>query len=180
MYAVVNSGGKQYKVQQGQVLRVEKIPGDVGNPVTFEQVLMFSDGESISIGQPALEDIVVEGQIVEQGKSKKIIVFKYKRRKRYRRKKGHRQEFTAVRIDEIKSKAQKKSEIKTDLKRRSRSRRPRRLPRKKSKLKRQHPKKILRRRPRPKRPKPRKLSRRKIPNRKIPKGSQCPDNTLDW
>jgi large subunit ribosomal protein L21 len=110
MYAVVNSGGKQYKVQQGQVLRIEKIPGDVGNPVTFEQVLMFSDGENVSIGQPALKDIAVEGHIVEQGKAKKIIVFKYKRRKRYRRKKGHRQEFTAVRIDGIKAKTQKKSE----------------------------------------------------------------------
>jgi large subunit ribosomal protein L21 len=94
MYAVVNSGGKQYKVQQGQVLRIEKIPGDVGNPVTFERVLMFSDGENVSIGQPALEDVAVEGHIVEQGKAKKIIVFKYKKRKRYRRKKGHRQEFT--------------------------------------------------------------------------------------
>ena len=70
MYAVVNSGGKQYKVQQGQVLRIEKIPGDVGNPVTFEQVLMFSDGENVSIGQPALKDIAVEGHIVEQGKAK--------------------------------------------------------------------------------------------------------------
>ena len=110
MYAVVNSGGKQYKVQQGQVLRIEKIPGDVGNPVTFEQVLMFSDGENVSIGQPALQDTAVEGHIVEQGKAKKIIVFKYKRRKRYRRKKGHRQEFTAVRIDGIKTKVQKKPE----------------------------------------------------------------------
>jgi large subunit ribosomal protein L21 len=114
MYAVVNSGGKQYKVQQGQVLRVEKIPGDVGNPVTFERVLMFSDGENVSIGQPALEDIVVEGHIVEQGKAKKIIVFKYKKRKRYRRKKGHRQEFTAVLIDDIKPKAQKVSETKDE------------------------------------------------------------------
>jgi large subunit ribosomal protein L21 len=112
MYAVVNSGGKQYKVQQGQVLRVEKIPGDIGSPVTFERVLMFSDGENVSIGQPALEDIAVEGHIVEQGKAKKIIVFKYKKRKRYRRKKGHRQEFTAVRIDGIKAKAQKLSETK--------------------------------------------------------------------
>ena len=113
MYAVVNSGGKQYKVQQGQVLRIEKIPGDVGNPVTFEQVLMFSDGENVSIGQPSLQDIAVEGHIVEQGKAKKIIVFKYKRRKRYRRKKGHRQEFTAVRIDGIKEKTQKKPETGT-------------------------------------------------------------------
>ncbi len=114
MYAVVNSGGKQYKVQQGQVLRIEKIPGDVGNPVTFEQVLMFSDGENVSIGQPALKDVAVEGHIVEQGKAKKIIVFKYKRRKRYRRKRGHRQEFTAVRIDDIKTKTQKKSETGTE------------------------------------------------------------------
>ena len=114
MYAVVNSGGKQYKVQQGQVLRVEKIPGDVGSPVTFERVLMFSDGDNVSIGQPALEDVAVEGHIVEQGKAKKIIVFKYKKRKRYRRKKGHRQEFTAVMIDGIKSKAQKSSETKDE------------------------------------------------------------------
>jgi len=114
MYAVVNSGGKQYKVQQGQVLRVEKIPGDVGSPVTFERVLMFSDGENVSVGQPALEDVAVEGHIVEQGKAKKIIVFKYKKRKRYRRKKGHRQEFTAVLIDGIKAKAQKSSETKDE------------------------------------------------------------------
>jgi len=114
MYAVVNSGGKQYKIQQGQVLRVEKITGDVGNPVTFDRVLMFSDGENISIGQPALEDVAVEGHIVEQGKAKKIIVFKYKRRKRYRRTRGHRQEFTAVLIDSIKPKAKKSSETKDE------------------------------------------------------------------
>jgi large subunit ribosomal protein L21 len=112
MYAVVNSGGKQYKVQQGQVLRVEKIPGDVGNPVIFDRVLMFSDGENVSIGQPSLEDVAVEGHIIEQGKAKKIIVFKYKRRKRYRRKRGHRQEFTAVLIDSIAAKAKKSSETK--------------------------------------------------------------------
>jgi large subunit ribosomal protein L21 len=104
MYAVVNSGGKQYKIQKGEVLRVEKISGDVGSPVTFDRVLLFSDGENISIGRPALQDVVVQGHIVEQGKAKKIIVFKYKRRKRYRRKKGHRQDFTAVMIDSIKAK----------------------------------------------------------------------------
>ena len=114
MYAVVNSGGKQYKVQQGQILRVEKIPGDVGNPVTLDRVLMFSDGENVSIGQPELKDIAVEGHIVEQGKAKKIIVFKYKRRKRYRRKKGHRQEFTAIMIDDIKPKVQESSETKDE------------------------------------------------------------------
>ena len=104
MYAVVNTGGKQYKVQQGEILRVEKIPGDVGSPVSFDRVLMFSDGEDVSVGQPVLENIAVEGHIVEQGKAKKIIVFKYKRRKRYRRKQGHRQTFTAVQIDSITAK----------------------------------------------------------------------------
>ena len=70
MYAVVNSGGKQYKVQQGEVLKVEKISGDVGNSVTFDRVLMFSDGENVSIGQPVLDGVSVEGHIVEQGKAK--------------------------------------------------------------------------------------------------------------
>ncbi len=101
MYAVVATGGKQYKVQEGDVLRIEKITGDVGAEVAFDQVLMFSDGENVKIGQPVLEGAQVKGRIVEQGKSKKIIVFKYKRRKRYRRKQGHRQPFTSVKIDAI-------------------------------------------------------------------------------
>ena len=101
MYAVVNTGGKQYKVRQGDILRVEKIPGEVGSPVSFDRILMFSDGENVKIGQPALNDIAVKGHIVEQGKAKKVIVFKYKRRKRYRRKLGHRQRYTAVKIDSI-------------------------------------------------------------------------------
>jgi len=107
MYAVVNSGGKQYKVQQGDLLRVEKLCGDVGSPVTFDRVMMYSDGESVSVGQPLLDSVAVEGHIVEQGKARKIIVFKYKRRKRFRRKNGHRQEFTAVLIDSIKAKGTK-------------------------------------------------------------------------
>ncbi len=101
MYAVVATGGKQYKVQEGEILRVEKLAGEVGSEVAFDQVLMLSDGENITIGQPVLEGAVVKGHIVEQGKNKKIIVFKYKRRKRYRRKHGHRQPFTAVKIDSI-------------------------------------------------------------------------------
>jgi large subunit ribosomal protein L21 len=101
MYAVVNTGGKQYKVQAGDVLRVEKIPGDVGSPVTFDKVLMVADGEDVTIGQPMLQKASVKGTIVEQGKAKKIIVFKYKRRKRFRRKQGHRQAFTADKIDTI-------------------------------------------------------------------------------
>lgn len=101
MYAVVATGGKQYKVREGQILRVEKIPGDIGTSVTFDKVLMYSNGEAVDIGQPVLENVAVNGHIIEQGKSKKVIVFKYKRRKRYRRKQGHRQQFTAVKIDSI-------------------------------------------------------------------------------
>jgi large subunit ribosomal protein L21 len=101
MYAVINTGGKQYKVQEGDILRVEKLEGEIGAPVTFDRVLMFSDGDNINVGTPALENVSVSGQIVEQGKARKIIVFKYKRRKRFRKKQGHRQPFTAVKIDSI-------------------------------------------------------------------------------
>ena len=101
MYAIVNTGGKQYKIQQGDILRVEKIPGEVGSSVSFDKVLMFSDGENVSIGRPVLDNVSVKGHIIEQGKAKKIIVFKYKRRKRYRRKQGHRQQYTAIKIDSI-------------------------------------------------------------------------------
>jgi large subunit ribosomal protein L21 len=101
MYAVVATGGKQYKVREGDVFRVEKLPGEVGDPVTFEKVLLVSDGENLTIGTPLVSDMAVQGRIVEQAKAKKIIVFKFKRRKRYRRKQGHRQEFTAVHVDSI-------------------------------------------------------------------------------
>jgi large subunit ribosomal protein L21 len=101
MYAVVNTGGKQYKVQKGETLRIEKIPGEVGSQVTFDKVLMVADGENVRLGQPLLEKAAVMASIVEQDKAKKILVFKYKRRKRYRRKQGHRQPYTAIRIDGI-------------------------------------------------------------------------------
>ena len=101
MYAIVNTGGKQYKIQQGDVLRVEKIPGEVGSPVSFDKVLMFSDGENVNIGRPVLDNVAVKGHIVDQGKGKKIVVFKYKRRKRYRRRLGHRQQYTEIKIDSI-------------------------------------------------------------------------------
>ena len=101
MYAVVAAGGKQYKVEEGDVLRIEKVVGNVGDALTFDKVLLVSDGENVTIGQPMIENTLVNAQIIEQGKSKKIIVFKYKRRKRYRRKQGHRQRYTAVKIDSI-------------------------------------------------------------------------------
>ena len=101
MYAVVATGGKQYKVQEGEILRVEKLTGEIGSQVAFDRVLMLSDGESVKVGQPVLEGALVKGHIIEQGRNKKVLVFKYKRRKRYRRKQGHRQPFTAVKIDAI-------------------------------------------------------------------------------
>ena len=102
MYAVITTGGKQYKVSEGETFRIERIPGEIGAPVSFDRVLLFSDGKTVEVGQPTLTDVAVTGHIVEQGKAKKIIVFKHKRRKRYRRKRGHRQQFTALRIDTIK------------------------------------------------------------------------------
>lgn len=101
MYAVIATGGKQYRVEPGEVLRIEKIQGDIGSSVDFDKVLMISDEGKVSVGQPVLEDAVVRGQIVEQGKAKKILVFKTKRRKRFRRKRGHRQPFTSVKIESI-------------------------------------------------------------------------------
>lgn len=101
MYAVIASGGKQYKVGEGEILRVEKIQGEVGESVSFDRVLMFSDGENVKIGRPDLADVAVRGHIIEQGKAKKILVFRYKRRKRYRKTQGHRQQYTAIKIDSI-------------------------------------------------------------------------------
>lgn len=101
MYAVLSTGGKQYKVEEGDVLRIEKISGDVGASVSFDKVLMFSDGEKVRVGTPLIDGISISGHIVEQDKAKKILIFKYKRRKNYRRKQGHRQPYTAIKIDSI-------------------------------------------------------------------------------
>lgn len=101
MYAVVAAGGKQYKVEAGDVLRIEKVDGNVGDPLTFDKVLLVAEGDALTIGQPVVENATVNARIVEQDKAKKIIVFKYKRRKRYRRTQGHRQPYTAVKIENI-------------------------------------------------------------------------------
>ena len=101
MYAVIATGGKQYRVEKDDVLRVEKIPGEIGDSVSFDKVLMFADADNVSIGRPMLENVTVKGHIVEQDRAKKLIVFKFKRRKRYRRKQGHRQSYTAVKVDAI-------------------------------------------------------------------------------
>ena len=101
MYAVVATGGKQYRVEPGETLRVEKLSGEKGDTVVLDQILMFSDGETVRIGRPKLENVTVQAKIVEQGKYRKILVFKSKRRKGYKRSLGHRQPYTALRIDSI-------------------------------------------------------------------------------
>lgn len=101
MYAVIQTGGKQYRVTPGEFVKVEKLKGEAGDAVTFEKVLLTSDGESINVGSPFLSDAKVLGRITRQGRDKKILVFKYKRRKGYRKKQGHRQSFTLIRVDDI-------------------------------------------------------------------------------
>jgi large subunit ribosomal protein L21 len=100
MYAVIKTGGKQYRVSEGDRLRVEKLEGAVGDTVQLADVLMLG-GEKVSIGTPLVQGAKVSAQIVTQGFGKKIIVFKMRRRKRYRRKNGHRQPFTELKVTGI-------------------------------------------------------------------------------
>lgn len=102
MYAVIKTGGKQYRVGEGDLLRVEKINGEIGEVVEFDEILMIANGERVEIGRPVLNGSKVVGEIIEQGKGKKVIVFKSKRRKGYSKKQGHRQQYTVLKIKEIK------------------------------------------------------------------------------
>jgi large subunit ribosomal protein L21 len=101
MFAVIRTGGKQYKVAKNDFIAVEKLAGEPGEPVRFAEVLMVGDGANIATGAPLVEGAVVNATVVEQSRAAKIIVFKKKRRQNYRRKKGHRQYQTVVQIDEI-------------------------------------------------------------------------------
>jgi large subunit ribosomal protein L21 len=103
MYAVIETGGKQYRVSPGEVVKTEKLSGNIGDPVSFDKVLLTSDGENVKLGNPYLEDGMVTGHIARHGKDRKIIVFKYKRRKNYRKKQGHRQHFTLIKVEEIRA-----------------------------------------------------------------------------
>lgn len=113
MYAVIETGGKQYRVNEGDVIRIEKLPEGIGSVVTFEKVLLVGAGEKVSVGTPVVDGAEVTGKVVEQDRGKKIIVFKKKRRKGYQVKRGHRQDYTGVLIEKI-NKGKKKAQGKKD------------------------------------------------------------------
>jgi large subunit ribosomal protein L21 len=100
-YAVIRTGGKQYRVSEGDVVRVERLPGQTGDKVTVDDILLVGGNGEVKIGTPRLANAKVTGEIIGQGRAKKILVFKKKRRKSYSRKRGHRQELTMLKITEI-------------------------------------------------------------------------------
>ncbi|MBI2066474.1 MAG: 50S ribosomal protein L21 [Deltaproteobacteria bacterium] len=102
MYAIIATGGKQYKVSKGDRLRVEKLPQEVGSPVCFDKVLLVGGNEKTEVGRPYLSQASVNGKVLEQDRGEKIVVYKYKRRKGYDKKTGHRQYLTTVEITDIK------------------------------------------------------------------------------
>ena len=102
VFAVIETGGKQYKVAQGQKLKIEKLEAEAGAAVSFDKVLLKGEGEQIAVGAPYVAGSKVEAKVVAQGRADKVIVFKYHSKTRYRKKKGHRQSFTEVEITSIK------------------------------------------------------------------------------
>lgn len=101
MYAIIVTGGKQYKVQEGDVFNIEKLNVEAGETVEFNEVLAVSGDEGVTVGNPVVAGAVVKASVVENGKGKKITIFKYKRKKDYRKKQGHRQPYTRVLIEKI-------------------------------------------------------------------------------
>ena len=101
MYAVIKTGGKQYRVSAGQKIKVEQIPADVGSEITLDQVLMVGEGESVKIGTPVVSGAEVKATVVSHGRHDKIKIFKMRRRKHYQKHQGHRQNYTEIRIETI-------------------------------------------------------------------------------
>ncbi len=108
MYAVIRTGGKQYKVAEGDVIKIEKLAGQAGDAVTFDQVLALGDDGGLQVGTPVLDGASVSAELLEQIRGEKIIVFKKKRRKNYRRKRGHRQYLTVLRVTDIAADAEQR------------------------------------------------------------------------
>ncbi len=102
VYAIFEAGGRQFRAEAGDSIRMPLMSGDPGTKVTFDQVLLTADGDKVKAGQPMVKGAKVLGEIVEHGKERKIYVFKFKRRKNYRRKTGHRQQYTEVKITDLK------------------------------------------------------------------------------
>jgi large subunit ribosomal protein L21 len=103
MYAVIKTGGKQYRVKEGEYFNVEKIDTAIGEKITFDKILMIGDGDNVQVGTPILEKATVEATITNQGKAKKVIIIKFRRRKHSMTRQGHRQLFTTIEINKIKS-----------------------------------------------------------------------------
>ncbi len=101
MYAIVECGGRQYRAEEGHSFAVEKLPYEVGDQIELEKVLLLSGNDDVTIGQPTVKDVSVKATVVEQFRGKKILVWKYRPSKRYRRRQGHRQSYTRLRVDEI-------------------------------------------------------------------------------
>ena len=101
MYAIVESGGRQYRAEEGHTFSVEKLPYEVGEQIELNNVLLLANESDVKVGQPAVEGVSVKATVVDQYRGKKIFVWKYKPKKRYRNRKGHRQSYTRLRIDEI-------------------------------------------------------------------------------
>ncbi len=104
MYAVIKTGGKQYRVVQGERLKVEKLDVEVGGTVTLDQILMVSDGDKTTIGSPIIKGATVKATVVSHGRGDKVMIFKMRRRKHYRKTQGHRQSFTEIKIEAIAAK----------------------------------------------------------------------------
>ncbi len=101
MYAIIETGGKQYRVEEGKKIRIEKLPQDKGETVVFDRVLLVNNGGDLQVGKPYLEGSRVEGKVTARGRGRKIIVFKFKAKKNYKRTQGHRQPFSEVLIEKI-------------------------------------------------------------------------------
>jgi large subunit ribosomal protein L21 len=101
MYAVIKTGGKQYKVTQGDTIRIEKLPAAEGDTVAFDKVLMIADGDKVQVGNPVIEGTTVDASVIKHGRGKKIEIIKFRRRKHYRKQAGHRQDYTEVEITAI-------------------------------------------------------------------------------
>ena len=104
MYAVIKTGGKQYRVTAGEKLKIEQIPADIGSEIVLDHVLMVADGEAVTVGTPLVAGATVKATVLAQGRGEKVKIFKMRRRKHYQKHQGHRQNFTEIRIDGIAAK----------------------------------------------------------------------------